>query len=76
MCSKRVVEPVQRRLVGALLAPGKRTSTAVRRVMGHSDDLHFQNDHRVLSRARWPALRGGRMLLRWLGRAFVPTTPW
>jgi hypothetical protein len=43
--------------------------------MGHSDDMHFQNDHRVLSRARWPALRGGRILLRLLVRAFVPTTP-
>jgi DDE superfamily endonuclease len=75
MFSTRVVAPVKRRLVGALLAPGKRTITAVRRVMGHRDDRHCQHSHRVLSRARWPALRGGRMLLRWLVRALVPTTP-
>jgi DDE superfamily endonuclease len=43
--------------------------------MGKSDDRHFQNYHRVLSRALWPALRGGRILLRLLVRAFVPTGP-
>jgi DDE superfamily endonuclease len=75
MFSKRVVEHVKLLLVGAILASGKRTITAVLGVMGHSDDRHFQNYPRVLSRARWPALRGGRMLLRWLVRAFVPTTP-
>jgi hypothetical protein len=75
MFSKRVVEPVKRLLVGAILAPGKRTITAVLRVMGHSDNVHFQNDHRVLSRARWPALRGGRIWLSSLVRAFVPTAP-
>ena len=43
--------------------------------MGKSDDRHFQNYHRVLSRAQWPALRGGCMLRRWLLRAFVPMGP-
>jgi DDE superfamily endonuclease len=72
MCSTRVFEPVKRLLVGAILAPGKRTITAVRRVMGPSNDLPFPNYHRVLSRARWSALRGGRILLRWLVRACRP----
>ena len=75
MFSKRVFEHVKLLRVGAILAPGKRTITAVLRGMGHSDDLHFQNNHRVLSWAQWPALRGGRILLRLLVHAFVPTAP-
>jgi hypothetical protein len=75
MFSKRVFEHAKRLMVGAILAPGKRTVTAVLRVMGNADDRHFQNYHRVLNRARWPALRGGRILLRLLLRVFVPTGP-
>jgi DDE superfamily endonuclease len=75
MFSQRVFEHVKLLIVGAILAPGKRTVTSVLRVMGQSDDRHFQNYHRVLSRAQWPALRGGRLLLRSLLRAFVPTDP-
>jgi hypothetical protein len=75
MFSKRVFEHVKLLIVGALLAPGTRTVTSVLRVIGQSDDRHFQHDHRVLSRARWSALCGGRILLRWLLRAFVPTGP-
>jgi hypothetical protein len=75
MFSKRVFEHVQLLMVGAILAPGKRTVTSVLRVMGKPDDRHFQNYQRVLSRAQWPALRGGRLLLRLLWRAFVPTGP-
>jgi DDE superfamily endonuclease len=75
MFSKRVFEHVKLPIVGAILAPGKRTVTSVLRVMGQSDDRHFQNYHRELSRARWSALCGERMLLRLLLRAFVPTGP-
>jgi hypothetical protein len=73
--SKRVFEHAKLLVIGAILAPGKRTVTAVLRVMGKRDDRHFQSDHRVLSRAPWPALRGGRRLLRLLVRACVPTGP-
>jgi hypothetical protein len=52
MFSKRVFEHVKLLIVGALLAPGTRTVTSVLRVIGQSDDRHFQHDHRVLSRAR------------------------
>jgi hypothetical protein len=38
---------------GALLAPGKRTVTAILHVMGLSEEAHFQNYHRVLNRAQW-----------------------
>ena len=64
MFSKRVFEHVKLLIVGALLAPGTRTVTSVLGVIGQSDDRHFQHDHRVLSRARWSALCGGRILLR------------
>jgi hypothetical protein len=40
--SKRVWEHVQILVVGALLAPGTRTVTAVLRVMGLSQERHFQ----------------------------------
>jgi hypothetical protein len=64
MFAKRVFEPVKLLIVGAILAPGKRTVTSVLRVMAKRDDRHFQHYHRVLSRAHWPALHGGRILLR------------
>ena len=38
MFSKRVFEHVKLLFVGAILASGKRTITAVLGVMGHSDD--------------------------------------
>jgi hypothetical protein len=41
--SKRVWTHAQVLVVGALLAPGKRTVTAVLRVMGLSQERHFQN---------------------------------
>jgi DDE superfamily endonuclease len=75
MFSQRVFEPVKLLMVGAILAPGKRTVTAALRVMGKRDDRHFQHDHRVLSRAPWPALHGGHLLLRLLLHTSVPTGP-
>ena len=50
-------------LLGALLARGKRTVTACLRVVGLSDEKHFQNYHRVLNRAKWNTLLASRMLL-------------
>jgi len=49
--SKSVWENAQVLLTGAILAIGKRTVTACLRIMGKSDDPHFQNYHRVLNRA-------------------------
>jgi hypothetical protein len=62
-------------LVGALLAPGRRTVTSVLRVLGLAAERHFVNYHRVLSRAVWSPRRGSRILLGLLVRAFVPTGP-
>jgi hypothetical protein len=60
-------------LVGAILAVGKRTVTACLRVMGKSEETHFQNYHRVLNRACWSALRVARVLLRILITTFAPS---
>ncbi len=70
--SKRVFALAKLLLVGAIVAPGKRTVTAVLRVMGKSADAHFQNYHRVLNRAQWSSLAAGRILLGLLLDAFVP----
>jgi hypothetical protein len=58
-------------VVGAILAPGKRTVTACLRVMGLSDEVHFQNYHRLLNRAVWSSRRVSRILLRLLLDTFV-----
>jgi hypothetical protein len=66
---------VQVLLVGAILAPGKRTVTAVLRIMGLSAEKHFQNYHRVLNRAAWSSLQGSRILLGLLIAAFAIRGP-
>src|SRR5215469_9015070 len=70
--SKRMWARAQVLLVGALLAPGKRTVTAVLRVMGLSQERHFQNYHRVLNRARWSSLASARVLLDMVVQSFAP----
>jgi len=70
--SERVWEWAKVLLVGAILAPGKRTVTAALRVMGLSSDSQFQNYHRVLNRDLWSSRVLSRILLRLLLRAFVP----
>ena len=73
--SKRVWRHAQVLLIGAILAPGKRTVTAALHVMGLSDEPHFQNYHRVLSRAVWSSLEVSRILLMLLVNTFVPKGP-
>ena len=62
-------------LIGAILAPGKRTVTSALRVMGLSDERHFQIYHRVLNRAVWSCRQASLILLRMLVAAFAPTGP-
>jgi hypothetical protein len=59
-------------LLGAILTPGARTVAAALRMMGLSGERHVTNDHRVLHRATWSALRASRMLLGWLVARLVP----
>ena len=69
--SRRVWRHVQVLLVGAILAPGRRTVTALLRVMGLSDERHFQTYHRVLNRAVWSSLEVSRILLGILVSTFA-----
>jgi hypothetical protein len=69
--SERVWEWAKILVVGAILAPGKRTVTAALRVMGLSREEQFQNFHRVLNRARWSSHQAGGVLLRRLVTVFL-----
>ena len=62
-------------LLGAILAPGKRTVSSALRVMGLSDERHFQNYHRVLNRVVWNCRHASLILLRMLLATFVPSGP-
>ena len=71
--SERIWDWVQVLVVGAILAPGKRTVTSALRVMGLRQEKQFQNYHRVLNRAKWSSLEVSKILLGLLVLAFVPS---
>ena len=73
--SKRIWDHVQVLLVGAILTPNQRTVTTVLRIMGLSQDKHFQNYHRILNRAVWSSREISRVLLSLLVMTFAPTGP-
>jgi hypothetical protein len=73
--SKRVWQHAQILLLGAILAPGQRTVTAILRIMGLSAEKHFQNFHRVLNRAVWSSREASRLLLGMLVAAFAVRGP-
>lgn len=62
-------------LLGAILAPGKRTVSSALWVMGLSGERHFQNYHRVLNRTVWSCRHASHILLRLLLAAFAPSGP-
>jgi len=68
---KRVWPQVLVLVVGAILAPGKRTVTSALQIMGLSAEEHFQNYHRVLNRAVWSSLAVSQVLLGLLVSAFA-----
>ncbi len=68
--SKPVFERVKVLVTGAIISPGSRTVTNALRVMGLSDEKHFQQYHRVLSRASWSSLSASRVLIRLLIEVF------
>ena len=70
--TETVWQRAQLLLAGAMLTPGRRTVSAILRVMGLSDVGEFKNYHRVLSRARWSGLASSRLLLGLLIQAFAP----
>ena len=59
-------------LTGAVLAPGKRTVTAMLQIMGLSAASDFQTYHRVLNRSVWSPLTASRLLLRLVVAVFIP----
>jgi hypothetical protein len=70
--SKRVWQHAQLLVVGAILAPGKRTVASALRAMGLGWEKRFHRYHRLLSRAGWSSLKVSRVLLGLLVEAFVP----
>ena len=62
-------------LIGAILAPGKRTVTSLVRIAGLSGERRFTTYHRVLNRASWDPRAAARLLLGLLIAAFAPTGP-
>ena len=73
--SKRVWQHARLLLVGAILAPGRRTVGSALRAMGLDRFERFHRYHRVLSRARWSSLEASRILLGVLLEAFVGEGP-
>lgn len=73
--SRRVWRYVPVLVVGAVLAPGRRMVSTVLRAVGLGHVRHFQNYHRVLSRAVWSSLGASRILLGLLGATFAPDGP-
>ncbi len=67
----RIQESFTLLLTGAILAPGTRTVTSILRIMGKSDEPHFQAYHRVLNRAVWSPFKASRLLLRFLVAIFT-----
>jgi hypothetical protein len=73
--SKRVWQNAQVLLMGAILAPGRRTVSSALRAMGLDQHKRFHRYHRVLSRASWSSREASRILLGLLVEAFVGEGP-
>ena len=62
-------------LIGAILAPGKRTVTSLLRIAGLGRERRFTNYHRVLNRAAWSPRAAAAILFRLLLAALAPRGP-
>jgi hypothetical protein len=69
--SQRTWEWVQTLVIGAILAPERRTVTAILRIMGLSAERQFQRYHRVLNRVKWSGLLISRILVTMLVTTFL-----
>lgn len=73
---KTTWQKVEIMVVGAILATGKRTVSALLRVMGLRQEPNYAKYHHVLNRAVWSGLTASRILLRLLLKTFaLPDTP-
>ena len=74
--SESVWGHVQVLIVGAILAPGKRTVASALRAVALDNERRFCRYHRGLSRAaKWSTQEASRILLGLLVEAFVPEGP-
>lgn len=73
--SEPVWQQAQVLMVGAILAPGRRTVASALRVMGLGNTQQFQNYHRVLNRASWSSRKVAQALLVLLVDTFTSTGP-
>lgn len=73
--SKPVFKHVKLMLAAAILAPGKRTVSALLRMVGLSGEKNFHKYHRVLSLSCWSAHKASVLLLRQLLSCFLPQGP-
>lgn len=71
--SKKVFERAGQLLLGSILTQGKRTVCSVLRTLGLQDITNWDLYHRVLSRAKWSALRCAQSLLYALLNHFCPS---
>ena len=72
--SKKVFERAGQLLLGAILTQGKRTVCGVLRTLGLGHIRHWDQYHRVLSRAKWSAYRASQVMLQMLIRHFFKGT--
>lgn len=63
MFTKKVFKHVKTLLMGSLLVVGRRTVCSALRAMGLEHEKQFYKYHRVLSKAKWSAYQGSRILL-------------
>jgi hypothetical protein len=62
-------------VMGAVLAPGKRTVSACLRMTGRAGTQSFSSYHQILNRARWSSYDMARRLLAMVVRRLVPDGP-
>jgi DDE superfamily endonuclease len=72
VCSRAVWSHVNVLLPGAVLAPGKRTVTAMLPIMSLSAASDFQTYHRVLNGAVWSPRTASRLRLRLVVAVVIP----
>ena len=73
--SHQVWASAQLMVLGAILAPGKRTVSAILWVLGFSEARNYQSYHRVLNRAVWSSRKASHILLSHLLAVFAPSGP-
>ncbi len=70
--SKKVFEHAKVLILGAVLAPGRRTVCNALRAVGLQAEKRFHKFHRVLSLSNWSAHKAARQLLLLLINRFIP----